>query len=68
MAEEKTGIPRPTRPRPMKGQIPDELSGNRKIEFQSRKPEEILKEAMKAIHLKRQQSKERTGGLEVDSR
>lgn len=27
MAEEKTGIPRPTRPRPMKGQIPDELSG-----------------------------------------
>lgn len=68
MAEEKTGIPRPTRPRPMKGQIPDELSGNRKMEFQSRKPEEILKEAMKAIHLKRQQSKERTGGLEVDSR
>lgn len=41
------------RPRPMKGQIPDELSGNRKIEFKSREPEEILKEAMKAIHRKK---------------
>lgn len=54
------------RPRPMKGQIPDELSGNRKRKFQSREPEEILKEAMKAIHRKRQQRADRLPFVRVD--